>query len=146
MFVHSAFAVVVLAVVGLCGVRAQEPNCARNYTVVSGDTCDGISAKTNTSTYQLATVNADKIDAACDNLAVGEPLCLGIIGQDCDIVHVVQSGDACQAIADDAGTTLAILLANNPNVNSQCTNIYPGEVLCTADQVIGYNSTTTSAS
>ncbi|KAI0653861.1 hypothetical protein C8Q70DRAFT_926946 [Cubamyces menziesii] len=140
MFARSAFAVAVVAVVASCGVYAQEPNCARNYTVSLGDTCDGISAKTNTSTYQLATVNADKIDAACDNLAVGEPLCLGIIGQDCDVVHVVASGDNCDAIAISAGTTDAILLANNPNVNSECTNIYPGEVLCTATELV-YTST-----
>ncbi|CDO70211.1 hypothetical protein BN946_scf184942.g11 [Trametes cinnabarina] len=127
MFSRSSFIVAIVAAVALHGAYAQEPNCARNYTVVLGDTCDEISAKTNTSTYQLATVNADKIDAACDNLAVGELLCLGIVGQDCDVVDVVQSGDSCAAIADDAGTTLDILLANNPNVNSDCTNIYPGE-------------------
>ena len=57
-------------------MHAQQQNCARNYTVVSGDTCDGISAKTSVSTYQLATVNADKIDAACDNLFVGEVMTL----------------------------------------------------------------------
>ena len=31
--------------------EAQVDNCARNYTVVLGDTCDGISAKENVSTY-----------------------------------------------------------------------------------------------
>ncbi|EIW56208.1 uncharacterized protein TRAVEDRAFT_129629, partial [Trametes versicolor FP-101664 SS1] len=102
--------------------------CARNYTVELGDTCDGIAAKTNTPTFQLETVNADKIDAACDNLALGEPLCLGIIGEDCDITHVVQPGDSCGVIAQNAKTTLDILLANNPNVNADCTNIGVGEV------------------
>ncbi|KAI0777474.1 hypothetical protein BD413DRAFT_468040, partial [Trametes elegans] len=125
--------------------NAQEPNCARNYTVQLGDTCDGISAKTNTSTFQLANVNADKINADCSNLFAGEALCLGITGQDCDVTHVVQSGDGCDSIADEAQTTEATLLANNPNVNSGCTNIYPGEVLCTADEVIVVNATSTSA-
>ncbi|KAL1938732.1 hypothetical protein VTO73DRAFT_11335 [Trametes versicolor] len=145
MFSRSAFAVaVVAAVASIGGVSAQEPNCARNYTVELGDTCDGIAAKTNTPTFQLETVNADKIDAACDNLALGEPLCLGIIGEDCDITHVVQPGDSCAVIAQNAKTTLDILLANNPNVNADCTNIGVGEVLCTADEVIG-NSTTSAA-
>ncbi|RDX44253.1 hypothetical protein OH76DRAFT_1487208 [Lentinus brumalis] len=135
MFANAAFALVLAAVA--VSVRAQEPNCARNYTVVPGDFCDGISAKTSVSTYQLATVNKDKIDAACDNLFVGEALCLGIRGQDCQVTHVVQAGDSCQGIADSAGTTLDILFANNPNVdNPGCTLIYPGEVLCTADDVI----------
>ena len=55
-------------------------------------------------------------------------LCLGITGQDCDVVSVVASGDSCTTIADAAGIPLSTLLNNNPNVNSQCSNIYPGEV------------------
>ncbi|CDO76046.1 hypothetical protein BN946_scf184959.g4 [Trametes cinnabarina] len=101
---------------------------SRSSFIVAIVAAKGGSPTASHCSYQLATVNADKIDAACDNLAVGELLCLGIVGQDCDIVDVVQSGDSCAAIADDAGTTLDILLANNPNVNSDCTNIYPGEV------------------
>ena len=57
-----------------------------------------------------------------------QSLCLGIRGQDCQVTHVVASGDNCEAIALNAGTTFDILLANNPNVDSQCDNIYPGEV------------------
>ena len=102
-------------------------------------------------------MNNATVDAGCDNLFIGEvrslppsychigwsrqfdadgythsslqPLCLGITGQDCQVTHVVVSGDNCQAIAQAAGTTYDIILANNPNVNSQCTNIYPGEVI-----------------
>ncbi|KAI0756053.1 hypothetical protein C8Q80DRAFT_1126200 [Daedaleopsis nitida] len=136
MFSRSIITAVVFVIVAVSGVNAQEPNCARNYTIVPGDVCDEISAKTNTSTYQLATVNKDKIDPLCDNLFVGEALCLGITGQDCEVTYVVQAGDSCPGIASTAGTTLDILLANNPNVNTGCTNIYPGEVLCTADDVI----------
>ncbi|KAI0354143.1 hypothetical protein OH77DRAFT_1482530 [Trametes cingulata] len=142
MLFRSAFALVVAAVAASYpGVLAQEPNCARNYTVVAGDTCNLIAAKTNTSTYQLESVNADKVNADCSNLAIGEPLCLGIVGQDCDVVHVVEAGDSCDAIAEAAGTTVDILLANNPNVNSDCTNIGVGEVLCTANEIIVVNST-----
>ncbi|PIL31050.1 hypothetical protein GSI_05746 [Ganoderma sinense ZZ0214-1] len=139
-------ALLAAALAAVCGsVHAQVSNCARNYTVVSGDTCDGISAKENVSTYQLATVNNATIDAGCDDLFVGESLCLGITGQDCDVTHVVVSGDNCEAIAQAAGTTLDILLANNPNVDSDCSNIYPGEVLCTADDIIVVSSGSTSA-
>ena len=45
------------------------------------------------------------------------------------MTHVVVSGDSCSSIAQIAGTTVDIILANNPNVNSECTNIYPGEVI-----------------
>ena len=55
-------------------------------------------------------------------------LCLGIVGQDCTDVHVVQAGDDCIDIAKAAGISLDTLLANNPNVNSACTNIHIGEV------------------
>ncbi|KAH9846902.1 hypothetical protein C2E23DRAFT_863722 [Lenzites betulinus] len=124
---------------------AQEPNCARNTTVQLGDTCNSIAAETNTPTFQLLTVNADKIDAACDNLDVGEALCLGIIGHDCDVTHVVVSGDTCEKIATEAGTTFDIILANNPNVNSDCSNIGIGEVLCSANHIIGVNGTQSAA-
>ncbi|KAI0801503.1 hypothetical protein C8Q74DRAFT_1365094 [Fomes fomentarius] len=125
-----------LAIIAIPSVQAQIPaHCARTYTVVPGDTCDGISAKESVSSFQLANVNKG-IDAACYNLEIGEVLCLGVIGQDCQVVHVVESADTCVTIAHAAGTTLDILFANNPNVNRDCTNIAPGEVLCTADDVI----------
>ncbi|EIW56218.1 uncharacterized protein TRAVEDRAFT_50700 [Trametes versicolor FP-101664 SS1] len=137
MFSRSAFAVAVVAAVAFIGgASAQEPNCARSYTVVPGDTCNLIGAKTNTPTFQIQRVNADKIDAGCENLIVGEPLCLGIVGQDCDITHVVQPGDTCDIIAQEAKTTLPILLVNNPDINTFCTNLLPGVVLCTANEII----------
>ncbi|EKM60655.1 uncharacterized protein PHACADRAFT_179862, partial [Phanerochaete carnosa HHB-10118-sp] len=77
--------------------------------------------------FQLAHVNT-QIDAACDNLFVGELLCLGITGQDCTSVHVVQNGDVCLTIANEADITVNTLLANNPNVNSGCTNLIVNEV------------------
>ncbi|KJA16071.1 hypothetical protein HYPSUDRAFT_47701 [Hypholoma sublateritium FD-334 SS-4] len=111
-------------------VNGQQAACARNYTVQPGDFCDEISAAQNVSTFQLASVNSAIIDPACDNLQVGEVLCLGLVGQDCTDVHVVASGDACDTIASQAGINTTVLLANNPNVNAACSNIYPGEVLC----------------
>ena len=122
MFTRCAFAAIVLA--AICGCeyicpqslgdpsRKSSPlkleiaitavdavtNCSRNYTVVAGDTCDGICAKENVSrlgrplslrlslvsrlyvstdyssshSYQLATVNSGIIDLDCDNLYGGE--------------------------------------------------------------------------
>ncbi|KAI0329365.1 hypothetical protein GY45DRAFT_878419 [Cubamyces sp. BRFM 1775] len=129
------FAAVTAAVSG--SMLVSRADCARDYTVIPGDVCDGISAKTGTSTFQLRFVN-QVINETCTNLSAGQVLCLGIVGQDCTDVHVVQSGEDCVDIAKAAGTSLDTLLANNPNVNSDCTNIYVGEVLCTADSVIDY--------
>ncbi|KAF8958187.1 hypothetical protein BDZ97DRAFT_1762352 [Flammula alnicola] len=121
-------------------VKAQSaPACARNYTVQPGDFCDKISAEQNVSTFQLATVNSGIIDPACDNLFVGEVLCLGLVGQDCSTVHVVASGDSCNSIAGQANISTADLLTDNPNINAGCTNIDLGEVLCVAPV---FNSTT----
>ncbi|KAF9002288.1 hypothetical protein BDQ17DRAFT_1280576 [Cyathus striatus] len=107
--------------------------CTRNYTVVAHDFCDLISAKEGVSSFQLASVNAGIINADCSNLFVGEVLCLGLEGQDCTQVSVVQpTGDSCFSIATDAGISVDTLIANNPNVNADCTNIHPGEVLCVA--------------
>ncbi|KIK42206.1 carbohydrate-binding module family 50 protein [Suillus luteus UH-Slu-Lm8-n1] len=117
------------------GQSVLPARCDRNVTVRAGDTCDAISAANSVSTYQLATVNSGVIDSACDNLYIGEIICLGISGQDCNVTHVLQTGDTCFSVATAAGIPLNTLLANNPNVNSNCTNVYPGEVLCTASQI-----------
>ena len=95
--------------------------------------------------YQLAFAN-QAIDPLCDNIFPGEVqlkhlflmslanggpaqnLCLGLVGEDCDTVAPVQSGDSCSSIATAANITMATLIANNPNVNANCSNIYPGEV------------------
>ncbi|KAG6819886.1 hypothetical protein H0H93_007664 [Arthromyces matolae] len=53
---------------------------------------------------------------------------LGFKGQDCQTVHVVVEGDVCVHIATATGIPLATLLANNPNIDAACTNIYPGEL------------------
>ena len=128
-------------------VNAQDPSCFRFYTVVAGDTCDGIAAKENVPSYQLASENSGIINAGCTNLFPGEvsklqkrfqPLCLrsplqvlclaSILDPGCHVTHVVAAGDTCLSIAAAADTTVDTLLENNPNVNSQCSNIYPGEV------------------
>ncbi|KAF8591712.1 carbohydrate-binding module family 50 protein [Ramaria rubella] len=130
-FATTLFTLVVLAT---SAVALTFPaNCARNYTVKAGDTCDSISAVQNVSTFQLANVNEGTIDPACDDLFPTEVICLGIIGQDCTNTTVVTDDETCVDIADKANITTSLLLENNPNVNPICTNIFPGEVLCTAN-------------
>ncbi|KAG2030768.1 hypothetical protein BDR03DRAFT_160242 [Suillus americanus] len=143
---HASFftarLVVLAAIASVVSGQGLPAGCDRNVTVQSGDTCDAISARDNVSTYQLATVNSGIIDPGCDNLFIGEVICLGISGQDCNVTHVIQSGDTCQSVANAASIPINTLLANNPNVNTNCTNVYPGEVLCTASQI--YVNTTQS--
>ena len=53
---------------------------------------------------------------------------MGTLGHDCSTTAVVQPGDFCSLIADNAGIDVNTLLANNPNVSPDCSNIYVGEV------------------
>ncbi|KAG1798629.1 uncharacterized protein HD556DRAFT_1440328 [Suillus plorans] len=137
---HASFfaaRLVVLAAISLV-VSAQSllpDGCDRNVTVHAGDTCDKISAAHNVSTYQLAEVNSKTIDRGCDNLGIGEVICLGIKGHDCKVTHVVKGGETCHSIADAVGIPEKTLLTNNPNVGSDCSSIYPGEVLCTSKKI-----------
>lgn len=112
-------------------------DCTRNYTVVQGDICDWISKSQNVSTYQLAAVNVGIIDATCSNLEPGQNLCLGTTGQDCTETYVITETDSCGSIlAQFPAVNSTILAQNNPNVDSACDNIYPGEVLCVATTVV----------
>ncbi|PFH45928.1 carbohydrate-binding module family 50 protein [Amanita thiersii Skay4041] len=124
--------------------RDVPADCSRQYVVQAGDFCDAISVAQNVSTFQLANVNANVINADCSNLFIDETICLGIVGHDCNIVHQVQEGDSCPTIASAAGITLDTFLKNNPNVNAGCTNIYIGEVLCVGPDLYYANTTTTT--
>ncbi|KAF8754527.1 thaumatin-like protein [Rhizoctonia solani] len=121
-----------LLVVTALASAAFASECVRTYTVKEGDWCDTISAANNASTYQLSTVNADKINDSCTNLEVGQELCLGKVGQDCTITHNVVYGDTCDKIMQGAAINATMLYANNPQIDEYCSNIYIGEVLCVA--------------
>ena len=53
------------------------------------------------------------VDANCDNLSVGEKLCIPFPPTGCSAQHTVISGDNCVAIAAEFGTTFAALVAAN---------------------------------
>ncbi|KAH7912658.1 hypothetical protein BJ138DRAFT_1134591 [Hygrophoropsis aurantiaca] len=129
----------VAALVGAIAVIAQNTtlpaNCDRSYTVQAGDTCNAISMAQNVSTYQLAAVNTDVINTDCSNLYVGELICLGLTGQDCNVTYTMQANDTCDSIAANAGIPLNTFLTNNPEVNPICSNIYPTEVFCVSSQI-----------
>ncbi|KAK7688054.1 hypothetical protein QCA50_008424 [Cerrena zonata] len=134
--VKVSFITIIAAVVLAVYAQQLPPDCTRSYTVKANDTCNSISASNNVSTFQLADVNQGIIDKACDNLFVGQTLCLGLEGHDCTTTHVVEMGDICDTIASAAEIDPATLLANNPNVHDNCDNLGIGEVLCTASEII----------
>jgi len=126
------YSALLLLIAALPAFAAQ---CSRSYTVKEGDYCDMISAAQNTSTYQMAVVNTGTVNSECTNLAVGQTICLGTAGEDCQTTHIVQTGDICNTIMTTYGINATMLYTNNPNINSDCTNIYEGEVLCVANAV-----------
>ncbi|KAH8109919.1 hypothetical protein DFH11DRAFT_1690999 [Phellopilus nigrolimitatus] len=125
MFSHSFIAAIVA--LPLLAKTVFAADCARSYTVVQGDVCDGISAAKNASTYQLAAINP-ALDSTCSNLQPGQSLCLGTAGEDCSTTYVVKSEDTCDNILSAHGINSTLLWANNPNIDSGCSNIYIGEV------------------
>jgi len=132
------FSIVALSAFLTVASAQANSGCSRNGTVQDNDTCDILSARDSVSTFQLANANP-VIDTFCDNIFPGENLCLGLVGEDCTTVVTIQSGDSCSSIATAASIPVTTLLANNPNVNTDCTNIYPGEVLCVASEIFNYN-------
>jgi hypothetical protein len=68
------------------------------------------------------------IDNLCTNLEVGWVLCLGFTGTDCQSIYTVVANDTVDNIAEAHGLNSTILLANNPQLESDSSNLYIGEV------------------
>lgn len=126
---------VVAFVLPLVMQSAVAQSCARNYTVQAGDYCDSISAAQNVSTYQLTAANPGVFNSDCTNLQPGTSICLGYEGEDCGSTYIVQAQDTCDLITGTYNINATTLYGNNPQINSDCTNIYVGEVLCVASNV-----------
>ncbi|KAF9455416.1 hypothetical protein BDZ94DRAFT_1205763 [Collybia nuda] len=118
--------------------------CTRKTTVQNGDTCDTISERAGISRYWLGQLNPT-INSNCSNLIGGAAICIDSAINTCGSVYAVTGTEgACVGIATTLGMTLQELLSLNPNVNAQCSNIYIGEVLCTAKKTTGTPSTACS--
>lgn len=128
--------VIAFALCALVAQPALATSCSRTYVVQLGDYCDSISAAKNVSTYQLAVNNMKTINADCTNLQPGSTLCLGTAGKDCQTTHVVGLGDTCDSVSSAAGINNTLLTLNNPQINADCSDIYIGEVLCTANTLL----------
>ncbi|KAF7343533.1 hypothetical protein MSAN_01973800 [Mycena sanguinolenta] len=115
-------------------IRVQQgrQSCSQTYTVVSGDTCSAIEAKTGVSDSQLHALNPS-INSGCTNLGISQVLCLstgGSSGGGCTSTYTVVGGDTCAAIEAKTGVSDSQLHAANPSINSGCTNLQIDQVLC----------------
>lgn len=117
--------------------------CSKQYIVQSGDTCSSIATGAGITTSQLISSNP-QINSGCTNLSVGEALCLSAATVTststasvptstnplCSYAYQVISGDTCSSITTKFSMTTTQLLTLNPQVNSNCTNLAVGNVLC----------------
>ncbi|KAF8145625.1 hypothetical protein K438DRAFT_1629759, partial [Mycena galopus ATCC 62051] len=104
--------------------------CAQNYTVVSGDTCSIIEAKTGLNDTQLHALNP-VINNDCTNLQIGETLCVsdGSEGapppsSGCAQTYTVVGNDTCFIIESKTGLNDTQLHVLNPEINSDCTSMF----------------------
>ncbi|CAK7214427.1 Chitinase 2 [Sporothrix bragantina] len=141
-------------------------SCTQYYTVEPGNSCYVIDTKYGITFAQLQAMNPGAIDDDCDNLAVGQVLCVSTgntISSSsslspsvvpttttapsaspvaCKAYYTVEAGNSCYTIDLAAGITFDQLQAMNPGViNDDCTNLNIGQVLC-----VSTGSTSSSSS
>ncbi|KAK7042981.1 hypothetical protein VNI00_008718 [Paramarasmius palmivorus] len=102
--------------------------CTKLSTIQPGDSCDAIAQRNSISIYNLQLINPPN---TCSGLIAGQSICVDSPLVNCSAVYTVDGTEGgCWNIAEANNIPLSTLLELNPNVNSECTNIYPGEVLC----------------
>ncbi|KAM7214751.1 hypothetical protein V8F06_009823 [Rhypophila decipiens] len=113
-------------------------NCEKWYKIVSGDTCDKVAAKNKITTAQLSSWN--NVGTNCNGLQLGAYACVGVPGaatpmpnivSNCSRFSLVVSGDTCENIATKYFITVANFKKWNPYLNSQCSNLWLGALVCT---------------
>jgi LysM repeat protein len=102
-------------------------SCMQKYTVVTGDTCNGIGAGFDVTGSDIISANPT-INSGCTNLQVGQILC--IPDGSCEEKYTVVSGDTCDSIGTLFGVKGSAIMTDNPTINSECTNLQVGQTLC----------------
>ncbi|RMD41456.1 hypothetical protein DV735_g3659, partial [Chaetothyriales sp. CBS 134920] len=115
------------------------------HTVVQGDTCYDIYTNNGITFSQFYEWNP-AVGPNCESMWLGYAYCVEAPGSsssppapvregtptDCTQYHVVVSGDACWAIAEQYGIDFATLYAWNPSVGSNCEALWLDYALCVA--------------
>ncbi|KAM7198731.1 LysM domain containing protein [Naviculisporaceae sp. PSN 640] len=154
--------------------RTLPTNCDRFHFVVQGNLCPGIAAQYNIPLAQFYAWNPD-VGSNCNNLWLDEYVCVRTVGyvaptsttssarttttstgiatptphrtlpNNCDRFHFVVQGNLCPGIAAQYNIPLAQFYAWNPDVGSNCNNLWLEEYVCV--RTVGYvppTSTTTT--
>ncbi|KAJ3709560.1 hypothetical protein DFJ43DRAFT_1035119 [Lentinula guzmanii] len=107
MFARISLFALVTALGAIMGANVlAQTSCQATYTVVFGDNCVAIAAKFNVSDAALLAANP-AVDSNCDNLFVGQQLCIPTAPASCQAQYTVKSGDVCISIANMFNITAA---------------------------------------
>ncbi|KAJ5658523.1 uncharacterized protein N7484_002172 [Penicillium longicatenatum] len=149
-------------------------NCDEFYLVVSGDECGTIATDEGISLEDFYAWNP-AVGTSCAYLDLGDYVCVGTIGStatatpttspattgdgvttptpyqtgmvsDCDLFHLVVSGDGCYDIAAAAGIALNDFYTWNPAVGTSCAYLDLGDYVCIGIIDSTATATTTSSS
>jgi hypothetical protein len=127
-------------------------NCDAFYKVASGDTCDSIAAKNGISATQFRQWNTNVGGTACNGLWLNAYVCVSTIGHtptttrgngvatptptqsgmvnNCNRFHFVGTGQNCDSIARQYGTTVATFVRWNPAAGSNCAGLWSNTYAC----------------
>ncbi|KAI1182982.1 hypothetical protein F5B17DRAFT_417968 [Nemania serpens] len=123
-------------------------NCTATYTIQPFDNCNKI-VNDFGDIFTLADFYSwnPQVNSFCSNLFPDQIVCVGVgnptgappscpvpvkpgVISNCDDCYKVVEGDSCQAILDANNITVAELLAWNPDLNSECSNLEIGYNYC----------------
>ncbi|KAK0546720.1 hypothetical protein OC846_005150 [Tilletia horrida] len=111
-------------------------NCTKYYTVQSNDNCGTICSAFKITQAMFNKYNPE-INSGCTNLQGGLAYCVASTNNaTCTKTYQVVTNDNCGTIDQKYYLTLAQLRGLNPSINTDCTNIYVGEVLCVANATV----------
>ncbi|CEH16859.1 Chitinase [Ceraceosorus bombacis] len=110
-----------------CGaIYAGYSVCVSKTTPASG------AGPSHTSTTTSSASQLNSGDQLCASLQSGQALCVDGAKRSCGKPYTIQSGDSCYAISQTHNLTLAEFYDINSNIDENCSNIQPDEVVCVA--------------
>ncbi|KAH9177196.1 hypothetical protein EDB89DRAFT_2064813 [Lactarius sanguifluus] len=118
-----------------------EPLCIKSYTVPKAEPCDTIGAELGLSKADILSLNSG---IGCDGpIPAGKVLCIKKLktrmwahrskkpAPACK-TYATATDTTCDALASKFGLAPGKFVEYNDNVNSDCTNLVPGQVYCVA--------------
>ncbi|KAH9029707.1 hypothetical protein EDB85DRAFT_2147185 [Lactarius pseudohatsudake] len=121
----------------------QQPQCTQTYTVPQAEPCDTLVAKLGLSQADILSLNSG---ISCDGpIPAGKVLCIQQPKQESLLAQTpapacktqaAATDTTCDALATKFGLTPQKFVEYNDNVNSDCTNLVPGQAVRTLSPVI----------